>query len=372
MLKHILSEVQRIKTLMGINESEYDVLNTDTIEPIEDCNYYDKLSPPNGVDFWFQEKFKLMSSEDKTKIKETINSYINEELNKVVGYYTDYYGTGDGLIKLKSNFVISDDKENEINKLLSYIKSTKYTIIWQKNDTPSQFINVINAWAFTQGNNVYINLFNFWDGTAAGKKSMYDTLLHEVGHVIHNFMLGNPQSFKSPFYEVGNTTQISNNPSLKVELGKKEIHAYLQSFRQLFNIKPFDKGENIVNIIKENVDNGNIKWVLGDLKVVNNNLIFLQKNKEGEYININANNADGFINLLMYNLTIKTDVQTTEEHWADTTFLFSNFVKFNLSDLLLPDITPNVNVGYVDLTSIGNINYDFAQNFENNSEKTFG
>ena len=31
MVKHILSEVQRIKTLMGINESEYDVLNTDTI-----------------------------------------------------------------------------------------------------------------------------------------------------------------------------------------------------------------------------------------------------------------------------------------------------------------------------------------------------
>lgn len=74
----------------------------------------------------------------------------------------------------------------------------------------------------------------------------------------------------------------------------------------------------------------------------------------------------------MYNLTIKTDVQTTEEHWADTTFLFSNFVKFGMSNLLLPDVTPNVKIGYVDLMSIGTINYDFAQNFENNSEKTFG
>jgi len=185
-------------------------------------------------------------------------------------------------------------------------------------------------------------------------------------------MLGNPQSFKSPFYEVGNTIQTSNNPMLKAELGKKEIHAYLQSFRDLFNINPFDKGENIVKIIKENVDNGNIKWSLGDLKVVNYNLIFLQKNKEGEYINIDANNVDGFINLLLYNLTIKTDVQTTEEHWADTTYLFSNFVKFGLSDLLLSNITSNIKVAYVDLTSIGKINYDFAQNFKNNSEKTFG
>ena len=61
---------------MGINESEYDVLNTDTIEPIDDCDYYDKLTPPDGVDFWFQEKFKSMSSEDKTKIKEFDLDYL--------------------------------------------------------------------------------------------------------------------------------------------------------------------------------------------------------------------------------------------------------------------------------------------------------
>lgn len=355
---------------MGINESELDVLDSNEFTDLENCDYYSKIDPPSGVSYWFQEKYKKMTPDEKKQIENVINIYVKEELKKVIDGYVSYYGSGDGNLKLITKFVKSENKEDEVQKLLNYLKQTTYQIIWSKEETPSQFLNVISSWAFTQGNTIYINLFNFWDSTAAGKKSMYDTLKHEVGHVLHNYMLNNSTVFKSPFYTTNYSQEKVTNKRLGIELGDKEIHSYLQSFRDLFNIKPFDKGPEIVNVIKEKVNNGKISWDYGELKVVGDYLCFLQKNSNGGYIDITANNADEFINILLYNLKIKTDNQTTDEHWADTTYLLSNFIRFGIGSQVFSDKgLPNVKIGYVNLNAIGTINYDFAQNYVKNSEE---
>jgi hypothetical protein len=371
--KNILLEVVRIKNLMGINESEIDVLDSNEFTDVENCDYYTKMDPPSGVSYWFQQKYQKMLPDEKNQIQNVINTYVKEELKKVIDSYVSYYGSGDGNFKLVTKFIKSENKESEVQKLLDYLKETTYQIIWSKEETPTQFLNVISSWAFTQGNLIYVNLFNFWDSTAAGKKSMYDTLKHEVGHVLHNYMLNNPTVFKSPFYTTNYSQEKITNKRLGIELGDKEIHAYLQSFRDLFNIKPFDKGTEIVNIIKEKVNNGNLYWDNGELKVVGNYLCFIQKNGNGSYTNITANNADEFINISIYNLKIKTDTKTTDEHWADTTYLLSNFIKFGIGSQVFPDDgLPSVKIGYVNLNDIGTINYDFAQNYVKNSEENFG
>jgi hypothetical protein len=351
---------------MGINE-ETNIPEIDDLQTTSDCTYYDNINPPEGVTYWFQTVFGLMSSEEKEKVKKTIDTYIKNELQSAIDYYVEYYSIGDGNIKLKNNFIKTTDKVLAVNSLLNYLKNSTYKIFWSKNEMPPSFVLYSNAWAFTSGNKIYVNLFNFWDGTQAGKKSVYDTFIHELGHVIHNFMLEDEDVFKKPFYTTNNSIEKQTNPNLAVELGDKEIHAYLQSFRNIFKIKPFDGATEIVNILNSKISEKKLTWKLGELKIIANKLCFFQKNSNNEYVNIDAQDANTFINILMYNLQIKTDDGTTDEHWADTTYLFSNFVKFGMTATLIPEQKlPDFKFAYVDLKSIGQINYDFAQNSTNN------
>lgn len=65
--------------------------------------------------------------------------------------------------------------------------------------------------------------------------------------------------------------------------------------------------------------------------------------------------------------------KTTEEHFADTTYLFAKFVKFGIgSEIMVNKTLPKVSIGYVDINSIGTINYDFAKNTLKDSEEKFG
>lgn len=364
--RKILTEITRMKSLMGLNEDTI-IPELDKLENISNCTYYNNLNPPQGVDFWFQNKFKLMNSEEKEKIKKTIEEYIVIELQRAIDYYNTYYSSGDGNSKLISKFIKTNDTESAVNGLLNFLKNSTYKIYWSVNEMPSYHILYSNAWAFTSSNTIYVNLFNFWDGTEAGKKSVYDTFIHELGHVIHNYMLDNSDIFEKPFYSTSNIEK-TTNPNLAVELGDKEIHAYLQSFRNIFQIKPFDGVNEVVNIIKLKISENKLTWNLGELKVISNKLCFFQKNPNGEYIDINADNSDKFINILMYNLKIKTEDLSIDEHWADTTYLFANFVKFGTTSKLIPEENlPDFKFAYVDLKSIAQINLDFAQNSNNNS-----
>ena len=373
MLKSVLVEVKRIKTLMGVNESEFDVFDSNVLKGSDSCDYYENMDPPQGVDFWFQKSYLNLSPEEKKKKQTIIDSYVSETLKGVVNSYVTYYSSGDGYIKLKTNFIKDSDKQKQIDELLTYVKQTTYHIIWEKRLTPSQFYSVGSAWAFTQGNDVYINLYNFWDGTVGGKKSMYDTLKHEVGHVIQNYMLSRPQSFKSPYYNISDTLGSASNPPTDTILKDKEIHAYLQSFRDLFMIKPFDRGSEVIKKIEEKVNNGDLKWGLGELRVIDKYLCFLQKDSNGNYVNINANSPTTFSDILLYNLNINAKEKTTEEHFADTTYLFAKFVKFGIgSEIMVNKTLPKVSIGYVDINSIGTINYDFAKNTLKDSEEKFG
>jgi hypothetical protein len=352
-LKNILNEVKRIQKLMGLNESS-EILNAfKNTQEKNNCNYYDVLNPPEGVDYFFQVKLKSMTNEEKEKIFSNIKTYVNIKFKEAKEYYKDTYLNGEGYNKLYNNFAIGN-KEKNIQNLIDYIINSKIIIYFNLDNVPSQFKPVSNAWAFTQFDNVYINLFNFWDGTVAGKKSLYDTVIHELNHVLQNYMLNNPNEFLSPFYNVSkeNTTVVKS----------KEIHSYLQTIRSMFGISVIDSESSFLQKIKNKVENNNLKWSNGEIKYINDNLVFFKKNK-GIIVDFDISTSEEFRKNMLYYLHYNDSSEENDERIADTTFLFSNYVTFGKLHSIFPDSKyPNVKVAVVNLEDIAKINLDFAMN----------
>jgi hypothetical protein len=361
--KEVISEVARIKNLMG--------LLVENVEQTNTCNFYDNLDPPEGVDYFFSEKYPKMPQEKKLRLKNVVENFIKEELKKTVQYYRNYYNpNGDAYKKLKDNYVKTSDKDNQIIKLLDSLETIKLKFIWSREETPSQYkgLGLDSAWAYTLGYIIYINVYNFWDATNAGKKSVETTLVHEVGHVIDNYMIYNPDIFNKPYFETN--TRIDGQKD-EIATGT-EIHASLQVIRKLFDLGAFDKGTEIANKFQKKINDGTFKWEKGDLKIKDNNLYFIEKDKNGNFIDFNGNDTNGFIHNVMYSIILKKDNKEQDENWADTTYLFANYQKYQkLSETNLSNKTPNVKVAVVDLNSIGNINYDFAMNTEQGEEPNY-
>lgn len=361
--KELISEVTRIKNLMG--------LIVENVEETSTCNFYDNLDPPEGVSYFFSRDYPKMSQDEKNRLKSVVENYIKDQLKKTVQYYRNYYNpNGDAYKKLKDNFVKTSDKDNQIGKLLNSLDTIKLKYIWSEKDTPLEYQGkgLENAWAYTLGYIIYINVYTFWDGTTAGKKSVETTLIHEVGHVIDNYMIYNPDIFEKPFFETN--TKIDGEKD-EIATGK-EIHAALQVIRKLFDLGAFDKGTEISNKFQKKINDGTFKWNKGNLEVKDNKLYFIEKNKEGNLIDFNGNDTNGFIQNVMYSLILKKDNKEQDENWADTTYLFANYQKYQkLSETNLSNKTPNVKVAVVDLNSIGNINYDFAMNTEQGEEPNY-
>jgi hypothetical protein len=361
--KEVISEVTRIKNLMG--------LLVESVEETNICNFYDNLDPPEGVNYFFSKDYPNMSPEKKKRLKDVVENHIREELKKTIQYYRNYYNiNGDAYKKLKDNYVKTSDKDNQISILLKSLDTIKLKFIWSKEETPLEYQGkgYENAWAYTLGYIIYVNIYTFWDGTYSGKKSLETTLIHEVGHVIDNYMIYNPDIFDKPFFETN--TKIDGQKDT-IATGK-EIHASLQVIRKLFNLGAFDKGTEIANKFEKKINDGTFKWTKGDLKINNNNLYFIQKNDKGDLIDFEGNNTNNFIDNTIYSLILKKDNKEQDENWADTTYLFANYQKYQkLSETNLTLKTPNVKVAVVDLNSIGNINYDFAMNTEQGEEPNY-
>jgi hypothetical protein len=354
--KKILSEVYRIKTLMGINESIPDILDFENIQDTDTCTYYDNQNPPEGVDYWFQEKYKKMNIEEKLKYQKIINDFVKKTFDETKSYFTTTYESGDGYNKLVNNFIISSDKDSKVTNLLDYIKNATYKIYYEVSEIPVNLQSYNTAWAFTQLDKVYINVFNFWDGTVAGKKSMYDTLLHELNHVMQNYMLNNSGSFKPPFPSV--------YVDYGVKTGNKEIHSNFQSIRKLFNIGVSDTTTDFIDKIKTLVSNKSLYWDLGEIKVVDDKLCFLEKNLDG-YVDNVITGKENFMQKFMYTLHVKLNDE--DEHIADISYLFSEFYKTATAEQLgITTTNPKLKIVYVDLLSLANLNDEFVDINTNN------
>ena len=350
--KKILSEVSRIKSLMGINETKTDILDIENIENTENCTFYDNQNPPEGVDYWFQEKYKKMTLDEKLKYQKIIDDFVEKTFEEVKTYFSSTYQSGDGYEKLINKFVIGDNKETKITNLLNYINQATYKLYYDFSEIPMNFQAFKTAWAFTQLDKIYINIFNFWDGTLAGKKSMYDTLLHELNHVMQNYMLNNPSNFNPPFPKVylGNVTKT----------GTKEIHSNFQSIRKLFDIGVDDTNSEFIEKIKTYVSNKTFYWDLGEIKVVNDKLCFLEKSFTNYVDNI-VTDKENFMEKFMY--TLRFNFNDGDEHIADISYLLSDFYKISTAKELGIDFTPpELKIVYVDLTTLANLNDDFVQN----------
>lgn len=355
--KKILSELYRIKSLMGINETKSDILDIENIEDTDNCTYYDNQNPPEGVDYWFQEKYKKMTLEEKIKFQKIINDYVKKTFDEVKSYFYTTYHNGLGYDKLINKFVIGDNKDTKVNNLLNYINNATYKIYYETSEIPMGFQGYNTAWAFTQLDSVYINIFNFWDGTVAGKKSMYDTLLHELNHVMQNYMLNNSSSFNPPFpkFYIDNT----------IKTGTKEIHSNFQSVRKLFNIGVADTSSEFIEKIKTSVLNKTLYWDLGEIKVVNDKLCFLEKSFTN-YVDNMVTGKENFLEKFMY--TLHFNLNDGDEHIADISYLLSDYYKTGTAKQLGVDITnQDLKIIYVDLLTLANLNDDFVQNNSNNN-----
>lgn len=340
---------------MGINETKSDILDIENIENTENtenCTFYDNQNPPEGVDYWFQEKYKKMTLDEKFKYQKIIDDFVEKTFEEVKTYFSSTYQNGAGYKKLIDKFVIGDNKETKVTNLLNYINRATYKLYYDVSEIPMNFQAFNNAWAFTQLDKIYINIFNFWDGTLAGKKSMYDTLLHELNHVMQNYMLNNPSNFNPPFPKVylGNDTKT----------GTKEIHSNFQSIRKLFNIGVYDTSSEFIEKIKTYVSNKTFYWDLGEIKVVNDKLCFLEKSFTNYVDNI-VTDKKNFMEKFMY--TLRFNFNDGDEHIADISYLLSDFYKTSTAKELGIDFTPSeLKIVYVDLTTLANLNDDFVQN----------
>lgn len=356
--KKVISELHRIKTLMGINETESDILNIENIDDIDNCTYYENQNPPEGVDYWFQEKYKKMTLDEKVRFQKIINDYVKKTFNEVKGYFYTTYRNGKGYNKLINKFVKGDDKDTKVKNLLDYINNATYKLYYEVSEIPVTLQSYSSAWAFTQLDNVYINIFNFWDGTLAGKKSMYDTLLHELSHVMQNYMLNNPNNFNPPFptFHISSTTKKAD----------KEKHSNLQSVRKLFNIGVADTPSEFIEKIKNSVLNKTFYWDLGEIKISNNKLCFLEKIYK-EYVNNIVTSKENFLEKFMY--TLRFNLNDGDEHIADISYLLSDYYKIATAKELGLEVTnPNLKVVYIDLIELSNLNQLFVQNNNNSIE----
>jgi hypothetical protein len=355
--KKVLKEQYRIKTLMGINESINILTDFENLNDSENCNFYDNLNPPEGVDYWFQEKYQKMTETEKLSYKKIINDFTIKTLDEVKGYFTTTYGSGNGYNKLLNNFILGDNKDYKILKLLEYIEGATVKCFFEKTEVPYEYQPYIEAWAYTKLDKIYVNVFNFWDGTLGGKKSMYDTILHETNHVMQNYMLNNPTSYKKPFPILSDGNQVKTN--------HKEIHSNFQTIRKLFGINVEDSAIQFVNKISEYVKNKTLYWDLGDIMISGYKICFLEK-KNGVYVDTNITNKDNFMEKFMF--TLRFTSNDGDEHIADISYLFSEFYKTATTKDLGFDLTiKNVKVVYVDLMELANLNDDFVQNYNNSS-----
>jgi hypothetical protein len=207
---------------------------------------------------------------NESQLKKIISRIINEQnnntnydgdLQNVKNHFIKHYSNRDTIMKFKN-------KDN-IKKILSLIPRFKLKL-WNKNDSPNQ-----NSNGWVNFNSPFLINLNSWKFT--GNVKAYNTILHEMAHLIDNIMtkLGEDSI-------TTNTTPLTSpqNGQDSYVANERETLARIQNLRSTLGIGPVDNPQMVmskfINAIKTK------KMTFGDYRIgkVNNFLVF--QKPEGE------------------------------------------------------------------------------------------
>jgi hypothetical protein len=257
------------------------------------------------------------SEENKNKIIDKIN----KDLKKCVDYFAEYYKNPDNLRKFKN--------QKNIDTLIQEINKVKVITYFKKYNS-----DLDTSWGYIYTNDLYtihINYFNFFNKKI--NASIYDTILHEMGHLI-DFMLRSLKEAPS-FFEFGHMRAKTNTD--KYIISREEDYARIQRLRNIFKLNPIGTYQEIADILNEYIKSKRIE--LGNLELE------ISPDKKNIIVKTNVNLSKLELTDLAYvfgNIVIDNYLAT------DIGYLFAKYAKVENNNIL------------VDLVKINNINNKFV------------
>ena len=213
MRKIILTECQTKKLISLI------ILNEQNTTPFYDGN----------GNYW--EKWGSLDPANRETETQKIRDYINSSKQKVINYFLNFYSTPESTSKFQN--------KNNVPKLKSLIGGIKIKI----NNTPQSSPNP-NAIGYIDPKDpstMVLNIYRFWTGKDSS--SMYDVMLHEIGHSISLYLK-----------QLGETPSMPSSPYYKPEDGKDsyvasdiETYTRIQRLRNILELKGDEDGVTILN-----------------------------------------------------------------------------------------------------------------------------
>lgn len=176
----------------------------------------------------------------KQETLDKIVKHTDELLSKCVDYYVNYYQSEE----VKKKFL---NKSNS-DRLVNEIKKVKNKVYIRPQGT-----DVDDSWGWIYTNDLYtihLNYFNFFNGRLDA--NVYDTIVHEMGHII-DFQLRRMNERPS-YYEVGYLKPKNDGDTYVIN--REEDYARVQRLRNILFLTPFATVEEISTgidvLIKEN------------------------------------------------------------------------------------------------------------------------
>lgn len=187
--------------------------------------------------------------------KTDYRQFLLNELKKVKSHYDALYKKDDTKRKFKN--------PSNVNKVLQYIPMIKMKVWNQQNSPSPKALGWVN-----QGVEYVVNL-NLWK--FKGQYKVYDTILHEAGHLLDFFMrkLGEDT--------ITTSTTAYNNPVSQIDsyvANEAETFARIQSLRSKLKIEPADDTNTIMNKLVQAIKNKKMTFADYKISKKDNYLIF--------------------------------------------------------------------------------------------------
>jgi Rad3-related DNA helicase len=254
---------------------------------------------------------------------------VNNDLKRCIEYFTDFYKNPQSISKFRN--------KSNVDKLLKEINKVK-VITHLKNDDP----NLNDSWGYVFTNNlytIYINYFNFFNNKV--NANIYDTILHEMGHLI-DFQLR--RLGEIPSYMEPSILRPQSEPDFYI-ISREEDYARIQRLRNIFKLNPIGTFDEIADKINEFISSNRISVAHLELKISPDKkklIVVLSKNFKSLTL--------GNVSYILGNLVIDDYLAT------DIGYLFAKYAKL-----------VNQNILEIDLVKINNVNNTFVNDDNNDN-----
>lgn len=186
--------------------------------------------------------------------KQKIETDIKNSIMKAKNEYINWFSNKGTIDKFKN--------KNLVRNLITYIKSLgNYIAYYDETKSPNK---KPNAWVWgvktkQQLNDInfkkiHLNIFNMHDGKNY-ISPIYQTIYHEMGHIIDGYLTKNGESAYLPTHETFNQEQYQQN----YIINDKDQYSRLQVFRNIVGAAPLDNGEQLLNRFLNKYQSGEIK-----------------------------------------------------------------------------------------------------------------